>query len=141
VRIDVSLAIALAAGAMSCGSGGGFPDARPIDAPPKPGTYSVEWTLTDSAGSAVTCTAAGAQSVVGSVHNDVTDDAFSETFFCGVNAGTSGDVVPGTYDISFLLEDGSGNTLATSAAQKNIVVTAATNTALSPLTFVVSSAP
>jgi len=40
----------------ACGSGGGFPDARPPDGPPPMGAFSVTWTVTDAMGKPIPCT-------------------------------------------------------------------------------------
>ena len=46
-----------------CGSGGGFPDAPQDDAPPAPGTFTLEWAVTDTNNNLITCDQIGAQSV------------------------------------------------------------------------------
>lgn len=123
----------------ACGSGGGFPDARPEpDATPL-GTFSVDWSLVKMAdGSPLTCDPIGAQAVTLVLRNRAFDGGFTEVFSCNTKMGTTPGVPIGTYDVNFELNGISG-LIATAAEQRGLVVTAGANTPLQPVTFTVNA--
>ena len=128
----------LAALGAACGSGGGFPDARAIDAAPPLGTFSLAWTVTDTNGVAIRCDQVGAQAVTVIVHNRAVDGANTQVFGCSSKNGTSQGLAPGTYDMDFEL-DGAATMLGTSPTQHGIVITSSENIALTPISFAVNA--
>lgn len=122
----------------ACGGGGGFPDAKPIDSAPPTATFSLAWTVDDSASMPVDCDKIGATSVTVLAHNRAFDGGTTEVFTCATGSGTSQALPPGTYDLDFQLTSISG-TLATSATQHGVVLTSGQNTPLMPITFTVDA--
>ncbi|MEO8845726.1 MAG: hypothetical protein ABI591_09615 [Kofleriaceae bacterium] len=119
---------------VACGSGGGFPDARPIDAAPPKGTFTLDWAVSDANGNTVTCDQLGANVVSVVTHNRAVDGASTQVFNCSTLMGMSTGLDPGTYDLDFEL-DGSSVTLATSPSQHGIVIESDQNVRLAPLAF------
>jgi len=123
----------------ACGSGGGFPDARPIDAAPPTGTFSLAWTVTDiTNGTPIRCDQINGQAVTVIVHNRAVDGANTQVFGCSSLIGTSQGLAPGTYDMDFEL-DGVAVTLGTSPTQHGIVINSNANTELMPISFAVNA--
>lgn len=120
----------------ACGSGGGFPDARPIDAPPPTGTFTLAWTVSDANGNAITCDQLGATAVTVVTHNQAVEGASTQVFQCSKLMGTSTGLAPGTYDMDFELDG--GVTLATSPRQ-HVVIASNQNLELAPLAFAVDA--
>ncbi|MEO8550533.1 MAG: hypothetical protein ABI678_11190, partial [Kofleriaceae bacterium] len=118
----------------ACGSGGGFPDARPIDSPPPTGTFSLAWTVSDVNNAPITCDQVGAQAVTAIAHNEAFDGATPEVFGCSSLMGRSPGLAPGIYDFNFTL-DSSGGTLAAAPQQNNVVIASGQDTPLTPIAF------
>jgi hypothetical protein len=118
----------------ACGSGGGFPDAREIDAPPPRGTFTLDWALSDTSSNNITCDEVGGQSVTVLAHNQAFEGAQTEVFVCSTLMGQSPGLEPGTYDFAFELDAASG-VLATAPGQHNIQIASGQNTRLAPLAF------
>lgn len=121
----------------ACGSGGGFPDARPIDAAPPKGTFTLDWAVTDTNGNVVTCDQLGANVVTVITHNREIEGASTQVFVCSTLMGTSSGLDPGTYDMDFELDG--GVTLATSPTQHGIVIESNQNVRLASLAFAVEA--
>ncbi len=132
-----------AAWLAGCGSGGGFPDAPPIDSPKPPGTFDLAWKVTDSSGAVITCDQIGAQTVTVLTRNRAIQGGSTEVFTCGTGAGTSGPLIAGTYDMDFELSGIGGaigtGVIATSPAQMGIVISSGGKVELTPLTFAVDA--
>jgi len=128
-------ALALLAG---CGSGGGFPDAKPIDTPPPTATFTLTWAVDDASSQPVACDRIGAVSVTVLAHNRAFDGGTTEVFTCATGMGQSQALPPGTYDFDFQLTS-LGGMLATAPAQHGVELTAGQNTSLMPLTFMVDA--
>ena len=118
----------------ACGSGGGFPDARPIDSPPPKGTFSLAWTVSDTGSNPITCDQIGGQSVTAVAHNEAFDGATPEVFVCSTLMGQSPGLEPGTYDFKFTLDSSTG-TLATAPDQNQVVIASNQDTPLTPIAF------
>ncbi|HEY4175629.1 MAG TPA: hypothetical protein VGM90_02295 [Kofleriaceae bacterium] len=131
------VASALAGALCACGSGGGFPDAAPVEGPPPNGTVSVKWTVTDATGGPVTCDSIGAQAVTLVMHNKAVSGGSTEVFVCGTGQGTTPGYAPGTYDISFELS-GPGGTIKTAPVQ-TIDIKSNQNAELAPISFAVDA--
>src|SRR5688572_783510 len=84
----------LAAGALGCGSGGGFPDAPPIDSPPPGGTFKLDWAVHDSNGTAISCDDVGASWVNALVRNRAAVGGSTEVFTCSNLTSTSPPIPP-----------------------------------------------
>ena len=123
---------------VGCGGGGGFPDARPIDAPPEPGTFSLDWSVTDTNNQSLPCGQIGAQAVTVLTHNRAFGGGSTEVFTCPTLSGVSQGLIAGTYDMDFEL-DSASEVLATAPAQMGIVISAGENVRLAPLTFAVDA--
>src|SRR4051794_24698098 len=117
----------------ACSDNGGFPDARPIDAPPPNGTVSLAWTVTDAGGAPIPCDRIDATSVTLDLHDQDSAGGFSELFSCSSAMGTTpADMPPGTYDITYALT-GPGVTLATLPQVHDVVIKSGQNTRLDPI--------
>lgn len=116
-----------------CGGGGGFPDARPIDGPGPMGTFSVTWTVSNTANQPVACSKIGALSVTVLAHNLAVLGGTTQVFTCETGMGMSQAMPVGTYDLGFELDSPSG-VLATVANQR-VDINANQNTVLQPLAF------
>src|SRR5689334_13501818 len=91
------LGLPLALPIVACGSGGGFPDARPPDGAAPGGHFALAWALTDTAGQPVTCDQLGALSVTAAIHNRAVEGGEPEVFSCSSGSGESQGVSPGIY--------------------------------------------
>jgi hypothetical protein len=118
----------------ACGSGGGFPDARVIDAPPPGGTFTLDWSVTDLGNQNVSCDKIGATSVTALAHNRAFEGGTTQVFTCSTGMGTSQAMTPGTYDIDFELDAVTG-VLATSPVQHGVEIASDANVRLTPLEF------
>ncbi|CAN5505927.1 hypothetical protein BH11MYX1_BH11MYX1_18640 [soil metagenome] len=118
----------------ACGSGGGFPDAREIDAPPPTGTFTLDWALTDLANNNITCDQVGAQSVTVLAHNQAVEGGLTQVFVCSTLMGTSQGLEPGIYDFDFQLAAASG-ILQAPPGQHTITIASGQNTRLAALAF------
>ncbi|MGE0872091.1 MAG: hypothetical protein AB7P03_26270 [Kofleriaceae bacterium] len=123
---------------MSCGSGGGFPDAPPKDAPPPGGTFSLDWVITDANNQPITCGQIGATTVTMSLRNRAVQGGQSEVFTCPNLSGTSPVLPVGIYDIEFELA-GAVGLIATAPKQEGIEIKSGQNTELAPLAFAVDA--
>ena len=106
MRLVVGLG--LLGGFAACGSGGGFPDARAIDAPPPTGTFTLDWSVSDANGQAITCDQVGGQTVTVLAHNRAFEGGETEPFICSTLMGQSPGLAPGIYDFMFELDAASG---------------------------------
>ncbi len=126
-----------------CGSGGGFPDATPIDSPKPPGTFDLAWSLKGTGGNTITCDQIGAQAVTVLTRNRAIQGGSTEVFTCGTAMGRSGSLIAGTYDMDFELSGTGGavgtGLIATAPQQAGIVITSGGNVELTPLTFTVNA--
>lgn len=127
----------------SCGGGGGFPDAPPIDSPAPKGTFDLAWTLKDTGGNAITCDQIGAQTVTVLTRNRAVQGGSTEVFTCGTFMGVSQGLTAGTYDMDFEL-DGLGGAvgtglIATSPKQMGVIIQSGENVTLTPLAFAVDA--
>ena len=136
MAVRAAVVAALVSGA--CGGGGGFPDAPPIDHPPPGGRFSATWTVTDTSGNPVACDQISAQSVTASIHNHDVEGGETQVFVCGTGMGTSQDVLPGVYDMTFEL-GGTFGTIATAPPQDGIVIESGQTTPIAPLAFMVDA--
>ncbi len=128
---------AAAALAAACGSGGGFVDAPKPEPPAPPGSFSVDWTITKS-GSASTCAAVGATSVVVTFQDEKTMQSASSTFSCALGGAISGAVTPATYDMGFALVGSAGSApLAMGPPQTGVVIGSAQTAHLTSIVFAV----
>jgi hypothetical protein len=118
----------------ACGSGGGFPDARPIDARPPTGTFTLDWSVSDAMGQAITCDQVGGQTVTVLAHNRAFEGGETEPFICSTLMGQSPGLAPGIYDFMFELDASSG-VLATAPGQFGIEIDSNQNVRLAPLAF------
>lgn len=118
-----------------CG-GGGFPDAREVDAAPAGGTLSLAWTLTDTGGAPITCDQVGATTVTLLLRNRAVSGGQAEVLGCNSATGATPVLRPGTYDVRFELA-GPGGLLSTATPQNGLVVRTGQDTALAPVTFAV----
>jgi hypothetical protein len=139
---DMSLARVLLSAALlaGCGDGGGFPDAPPIDSPPAPGTFSLQWALEDTSGNPITCEEISAQAVTVTTRNRAVQGGSTEVFVCSTLSGTSQPLAPGTYDMDFELDGPSSiGVLAMSPKQMGVVIPAGNNVALMPIKLTVNN--
>jgi hypothetical protein len=120
----------------ACGGGGGFPDAREIDAPVADAAFSLTWSVTDMASAPVNCDKIGATSVTVLAHNQAFDGGTSQVFTCATGMGTSQKLPPGVWDFDFQLGN-LGGVIATVPGQHGVTLTNGQTTALMPLTFTV----
>jgi hypothetical protein len=120
---------------VSCGSGGGFPDAAHTD-DPGIGEFSIAWTLVDGNAQPITCEQSSATSMLTTITNQANGGEFSSTFACTLGSAVSGALTASTYGLRFTLLGPSG-TLATVAAQ-TVVLTADHTTPVGSVQFVVA---
>lgn len=122
----------------ACGGGGGFPDARVIDAAVPTATFSLAWTVNDTANQPVACDRIGAISVTVLAHNQAVEGGQTEVFTCSTGMGTSQTLFAGTWDFDFQLTSATG-VLATVPGQHGVTLTSGQNTALQPIAFSVDA--
>jgi hypothetical protein len=122
----------------ACGDGGGFPDARPSDDAAPGGSFSLDWSVTDTSGGPLTCGRIGGQTVTITVRNNNVAGGATEVFGCGSLKGTSGLYAPGTYEMSYELT-GSAGLLATAPAQTMVQIMSGQTTRLDPIAFAVEA--
>jgi hypothetical protein len=137
VRAGLGLLFGLAA----CGSGGGFPDARPIDSPIPGGRFAVSWTVTDNGGQPISCDPIGAQSITAAIHNRAVEGGETEVFVCSTGSGESQAFTPGIYDMDFQLNGAivlpaiPDGVIARAAPQLGVLLESGKTTQLAPLAF------
>ncbi|MDB4957267.1 MAG: hypothetical protein JWO36_4836 [Myxococcales bacterium] len=131
---------------IACGGGGGFPDARPVDAPIPGGKFSVAWSLVDTTSQPITCDQIGAVSITAAIHNRAVEGGETQVFVCRTAMGDSQAFAPGIYDMDFELDAPvcasclpANGVLATAPSQLGIVVQSGQTTPLAPLTFMVQA--
>jgi hypothetical protein len=131
---------AFAAGLLlaACGSGGGFPDARPPDAPTPGGHFSLAWTVTDTNNQPITCDQIGAAQITVLLHNRSVEGGETEVFSCSTGGGTSQGFRPGIYDIRFEL-GGAIGVIAAGPEQLGVELISGQTTALTPIVFAVQA--
>lgn len=126
--------------AVGCsGNGGGFPDAPIPDAPPPNGSFKLDWAVSDTGGNPISCDTVGAVSVTVDFHNRAVEGGLTEAFVCSTGEGTSGPLVPGTYDLQFHLVGTGGVVLAEGTPQLGVEIPAGATTDLTPLAFSVEA--
>ena len=118
----------------ACGSGGGFPDAREIDARPPTGTFTLDWALTDLGNNHITCDQVGAQSVTVLAHNVAAEGGLTQVFVCSTLMGTSQGLDPAVYDFDLQLAAASG-ILQAPPGQHSITIASGQNTPLASIVF------
>jgi hypothetical protein len=123
----------------ACGGGGGFPDARPIDAPAPNATFSLAWTLDDASNQPLPCGRIGALSVTVLAHNQAVEGGLPQVFTCDSGMGTSQALAAGVWDFDFQLSSATGGVIATAPGQHSVTLSANQNTPLTPLTFTVDA--
>ena len=121
----------------ACGGGGGFPDARPLDAP-LVGAFSATWSVVDQNSQPLSCDRIGGQTMTVLVHNKAFDGGSTQIFTCSTGMGTSQAILAGDYKFDFEL-GGSVGLLAKSTVQDNVAIPANTTTPLQPLLFQVQA--
>ena len=84
----------------ACGGGGGFPDAKQIDAAPT-GTFSATWSVIDQNSAPLACERISGQTMTVLAHNKAFDGGSTQIFTCGTGMGTSQAIIAGTYDFDF----------------------------------------
>jgi hypothetical protein len=122
----------------ACGSGGGFPDARPPDGPGPTGTFSLAWSVVDQDGAPITCDEIAAQTMTVLSHNLAFDGGQTQPFTCSTGMGTSQGLTPGIYELDFEL-GGTFGLYARGEKQTGIQIDANANTELAPVTFEVDA--
>jgi hypothetical protein len=125
----------------ACGGGGGFPDAKGIDAAPT-GMFSATWSVVDQNNQPITCESIAAQTMTVLGHHKEFDGGSTQIFTCGTGMGTSQAIIAGNYDFSFELGGtfGDANGVLTRAtAQPNVAIPIGVTTPLAPLTFQVQA--
>lgn len=129
------MAVAGALVAASCDSEAGFPDARIPDAAPVPGTFSLAWSLTDTADAmAVTCDDVNATTVTITVREQGASSGSVEVFNCNSGSATSRPYAPGTYVLTFELR-GSAGLIAMAPPRNDVVVTSTTDNPIGVVDF------
>ena len=123
--------------AAACGSGGGFPDAPPVDSPPT-ATFSLTWSVIDQNSQPVSCARIAGQSMTVLAHNKAYDGGNTQIFSCSSGMGQSQDVYAGEFDLNFELS-GTFGLLARAPTVNSIDVPAGTNTPVPPLVFQVEA--
>lgn len=121
----------------ACGGGGGFPDAKQIDAPPT-GTFSAVWSVVDQDNAPISCDRIAGQTMTVLAHNTAFEGGSTQLFTCSTGMGTSQDIVAGVYDLDFELA-GTFGLYARAGSQLGVPVPAGTNTPLQPLVFKVQA--
>jgi hypothetical protein len=130
-----STTILLALLFAACDSEAGFPDGRPTDAAPVPGTFSLSWTVTDTTdATSVTCDDANAQTVAISVREQGASSGQVEIFNCASGSATSRPYPPGTYVLGFELR-GSAGVVSTAPQQNGVVVMSTQDTPIGAVDF------
>ncbi|HUS27894.1 MAG TPA: hypothetical protein VMZ53_05280 [Kofleriaceae bacterium] len=122
----------------ACGGGGGFPDAKELDAAPT-GTFSATWSVIDQNNQPLSCERIGGNTMTVLAHNKAFDGGSTQIFTCGTGMGTSQAVIAGNYDFQFELSSAMFGLLATATAQTNVAVPPGGPTPLAPLTFQVQA--
>ena len=126
-------------GLAACGSGGGFPDAKPIDVMPPGGTFTLDWAVVDGNNQNLTCDRIGAQTVTVLTHNRAFAGGSTQVFTCSTGMGQSQALIAGDYDFDFELDASGSMQLATAPGQHDLTITSGQNTLLTPLTFTVDA--
>ncbi|HSD88375.1 MAG TPA: hypothetical protein VLB44_12695, partial [Kofleriaceae bacterium] len=86
----------------ACGGGGGFPDAKEIDASPT-GTFSAAWSVIDQDSHPISCDRIAGQTMTVLAHNKAFEGGSTQIFTCASGMGTSQQMIAGTYDLDFEL--------------------------------------
>jgi hypothetical protein len=123
--------------AAACGSGGGFPDAPPVDTPPT-ATFSLTWTVIDQNSQPLSCARIAGQTVTVLAHNKAYDGGNAQIFSCSSGMGQSQDVYAGEFELDFEL-GGTVGLLASAPRVASIELPAGTNTPVPPLVFQVEA--
>jgi hypothetical protein len=121
----------------ACGSGGGFPDAPGVDAPPS-GNFSLAWSVIDGTNQPVACDRIGAQSMTVLTHNRAFSGGSTQIFTCDTGMGQSQALIAGRYDFGFELS-GTFGVLDTAPDQLDIPIPAGAITPLAPVAFQVDA--
>ncbi|MGE0546377.1 MAG: hypothetical protein AB7O24_26330 [Kofleriaceae bacterium] len=138
IVVRAAFGVAIGGSMMSCGSGGGFPDAPPKDAQPPGGTFTLDWVVTDANAQAIMCNQIGATTVTMLLRNQGVSGGQSEVFTCSSLSGTSPVLPVGVYDIEFEL-NGAIGLIATAPKQEGVEIKSGQNVELQPLVFAVDA--
>lgn len=129
----------LAVVVLGCGSGGGFPDAPAEAIPLGPAKFTVEWKVADTSGAAIDCDKISGAAVTATLTSKSMVGGFTEVFTCSTLMGTSQTFQPGTYDVSWELDDTFSKVLATAPTQTQVTFPPDGNVTLTPLAFTVDA--
>lgn len=121
----------------ACGGGGGFPDAKEVDASPK-GTFSAVWSVIDQDSQPISCDRIAGQTMTVLAHNKAFEGGSTQIFSCSSGMGTSQQMIAGVYDLDFELA-GTFGLYARAGSQLGVAIPANTNTPLQPLVFQVQA--
>lgn len=121
----------------ACGGGGGFPDAKQIDAAPT-GTFSATWSVVDQNSAPLACERISAQTMTVLAHNKAFDGGSTQIFTCGTGMGTSQAMIAGTYDFDFEL-GGTFGAYGRAPSQLSVAIPPNVTTPLAPFTFMVQA--
>lgn len=121
----------------ACGGGGGFPDAKELDASPT-GMFSATWSVVDQDSQPLSCERIAGQTMTVLAHNKAFDGGSTQIFTCSTGMGTSQAIIAGDYNFDFEL-GGAVGLLAKATSQTNVAIPAGTTTPLAPLTFQVQA--
>jgi hypothetical protein len=117
----------------ACGGGGGFPDARVIDAPPT-GTFALTWSVIDHESQPISCERIAGQSMTVLTRNLAFEGGSTQVFSCSTGMGQSQAVVAGTYELNFELT-GTFGLLARGEPQRSVVIPPHGTKELDPVVF------
>ena len=112
----------------------------PAPAPPANGSISVTWSIQSLGGLPVTCEQVGAHSAALRLRNRSTSAIIATAFPCANSPGTA-PIAPGSYDVSFLLNDSSGVVLGTGSDQAGVSIASGRLTQLAPVIFTFGAPP
>ena len=129
MRTPGLLALVVAAG---CGNGGGF-----IDAPVPTGSFTANWTVQDLTGTTLACDQVDALRVKIAASAPALNAVINLAFPCDQVMAMSQQIAPGTYTMTYELDDGTGAMLATAPEQDDIAITSGGDNILPQSTFVV----
>ncbi|HET9624414.1 MAG TPA: hypothetical protein VFP84_23745 [Kofleriaceae bacterium] len=118
--------------------GGGFPPDAGVTPPAAMGTFSLAWSVTDTAGAPITCDQIGASTVAISLSSLDRVFGIAESFSCGNSPSTSPAIPIGNYSVAIELH-GFGLDPVTVPPQSRVVITEGQTTALQPVTFAVNA--
>jgi hypothetical protein len=98
-------------------------------------SFSVRWTLEDTAGAPANCTAVGAATMDLDVLDVATSAVSHDTFPCEAMTGTSATLAAGTYSVAMRLRDSAGKLLSEAIAPTTYPINAGCSTDLGLVPF------